>query len=395
LRSDAFGTHKDEVDDQPAYEMYLLNQGEVPEGSEKFLGQEVSSRLSSLLQLALGKVMPYVRSRYNCSNCTACTAFARRYSPNERRLNPSHFDMEAYVTMVFALSNSSEYKGGMYVSSTPDAASRRFLPMDMGDVFVHQYDVNHGVAVTGGKRQSIVVWVSSDETACREGRSPWYAVDAARGDADAQWNLGHLYKRGERGVATDLEQAAVWYGRSAMQGHSGAMNNLALLLEKDIGSPEHRAEGARFWWRKSAELGEGNGQFNYALHLSEQGEHVEARSWLSKAASQGAPRAMTTLGKWLELGEGGPKDITSAARWYQKAADAGFAKGFCMLGSVHAAAAKWGDAVRSRMQGALAGEVDCMVAIADQYLNGQGVPASKEKTEWWLKRAAAAGKVEL
>ena len=44
-----------------------------------------------------------------------CAAFARRYAAGERRLNPTHFDMEAYVTLVVALSDAAEYSGGLYV----------------------------------------------------------------------------------------------------------------------------------------------------------------------------------------------------------------------------------------------------------------------------------------
>merc|ERR1719181_1236375 len=107
----------------------------------------------------------------------------------------------------------------MYVQATPETQSRRLLRMDSGDALVHQYDLNHGVAVTDGTRHSLVVWISSTTDACHQQRSPWYEDDARRGDSDAQWNLGHLYKRGARGFPSDLEKAAYWYRQSAEQDH--------------------------------------------------------------------------------------------------------------------------------------------------------------------------------
>ena len=48
------------------------------------------------LGAALDVLMPLVRAEYaGCDGCIACTAFLRRYLAGERRLNPTHFDMEA------------------------------------------------------------------------------------------------------------------------------------------------------------------------------------------------------------------------------------------------------------------------------------------------------------
>ena len=40
---------------------------------------------------------------------------------------------------------------------------------------------------------------------------------AEKGDADAQYNLGHLYRQG-LGVPKDLAQAAWWYAKAAGRG---------------------------------------------------------------------------------------------------------------------------------------------------------------------------------
>lgn len=53
--------------------------------------------------------------------------------------------------------------------------------------------------------------------------------DAARGDADAQFNLGQAYKLG-RGVEQDLTRAEELFGKAAAAGHMQASDNYGLLM---------------------------------------------------------------------------------------------------------------------------------------------------------------------
>ncbi len=53
----------------------------------------------------------------------------------------------------------------------------------------------------------------------------WYSKAAKQGDADAQYNLGIMYARGE-GVALDNKRALFWFKKSAAQGHVGAQGVL-------------------------------------------------------------------------------------------------------------------------------------------------------------------------
>mmetsp|Transcript_140656 Transcript_140656/g.448542 ORF Transcript_140656/g.448542 Transcript_140656/m.448542 type:complete len:592 (-) Transcript_140656:226-2001(-) len=404
----AFGIHADEVDGLPAYESYLLLRGQPSAG----LG--ASSGGTRVVE-ALEEIMPFLRGQYTCEACVACTAFLRRYRQGERLLNPNHFDMEAFVTIVVALSDSSEHGGGLYVQSNASAQSRRLLTMDTGDVLMHQYDLNHGVAVSSGMRYSLVVWVASNRRACADGHSPWYADDAARGDADAQWNLGHLHKRGERGYALNSEAAFEWYRKSALQGHPGAMNNLALMLEErsasdDVGA-SFGADGgnADAWFRRSAELGEANGQMNLARRLAAAGSVAEATRLYAKAASQGFPKAMVALGALLEDEAGGAAVAASAAdrasgsmalppstpeEWYLRAATLGHGPAFRALGRLHESKGAADVASDWHRRGGEQGDGDCMIALAKQHLQGAGVDISVEAAKAWLRRAAATGPPE-
>ncbi len=59
-------------------------------------------------------------------------------------------------------------------------------------------------------------------------------VAAEAGSAQAQFNLGVLYSRGE-GTKKNYSEAARWYLKAADQGHRGAMLNLSVILEKGLG----------------------------------------------------------------------------------------------------------------------------------------------------------------
>ena len=53
----------------------------------------------------------------------------------------------------------------------------------------------------------------------------WYRKAAEQGDADAQYNLGISYDRGE-GVPQDYVEAVKWYRKAAEQGDADAQNKL-------------------------------------------------------------------------------------------------------------------------------------------------------------------------
>ena len=97
---------------------------------------------------------------------------------------------------------------------------------------------------------------------------------AARGDADAQFNLGQAYKLG-RGVPADLAQAEAWYGKAAAQGHEQA-------------------------------------EASYGLALFANGKREAASPWLQRAAGRGDPRAQYVLGTMYFNGDVVQKDWVRA-----------------------------------------------------------------------------------
>ncbi len=75
-------------------------------------------------------------------------------------------------------------------------------------------------------------------------------ADGDDADADAQFNLGRMYAKGE-GVPHDYVAAARWYGLAAEQGHGAAQFNLADLYKYGKGVPQGYVD-AYMWWSVAA-----------------------------------------------------------------------------------------------------------------------------------------------
>lgn len=127
---------------------------------------------------------------------------------------------------------------------------------------------------------------------------------AAKGDPDAQFNLGQAYKLG-RGVPMDLKIAESWYKKAADKGHVQAADNYGLVLFQD-----NRREEAMPYIRASAARGEPRAQ--YVLGTAMFNGDIAAKDWvqayalMTRASAQGLPqasRSLATMDKYIPLAE--------------------------------------------------------------------------------------------
>ncbi len=93
-------------------------------------------------------------------------------------------------------------------------------------------------------KAGVDAWAREDyPAAIREWEGP-----AARGDADAQFNLAQAHKWG-KGVKQDLKRAEFYFGKAAAQGHLQASDNYGLLLfdrgERAMAMPYVKATASR------------------------------------------------------------------------------------------------------------------------------------------------------
>jgi cell division septation protein DedD len=120
-----------------------------------------------------------------------------------------------------------------------------------------------------------------NKTAIKDWQGP-----AAKGDADAEFNLGQAYRLG-KGVPADPAKAEDWYRKAAEQGHFQAEDN-------------------------------------YGRMLFERGQRAQAAPWLEKSAARGDPRGELILGTMLFNGDGGlEKDWPRAYGLMVRASNAG------------------------------------------------------------------------
>ena len=67
---------------------------------------------------------------------------------------------------------------------------------------------------------------------------------AEQGDANAQYNLGNRYRKGE-GVPQDDKEAVKWFRKSAEQGDASAQCNLGVMYYLGEGVPQDYKEAVR------------------------------------------------------------------------------------------------------------------------------------------------------
>ena len=146
---------------------------------------------------------------------------------------------------------------------------------------------------------------------------------AEKGNAQAQFNLGEMYEKGN-GVAHDYAEAIKWYTKSAEQGFSEAQNYLGVLYQN---RNEDYAEATK-WYRKAAEQGYLVAQLNLgSMYYYGKGvtqNYEEAARWYHLAAEQGDIWAQYFLGNMYNHGHGVSQDNVLAYMWFGLSASQGF-----------------------------------------------------------------------
>ena len=125
---------------------------------------------------------------------------------------------------------------------------------------------------------------------------------AKRGYANAQFNLGVMYRRG-KSVPKDNREAVKWYKLAAEQGYANAQFGLGAMYDSGYGVPENDREAVK-WYKLAAEQGVAIAQYNLGVmyHVG-QGviqDYQEAYVWLSLAVANGLKYASKRRDKAAE-----------------------------------------------------------------------------------------------
>jgi TPR repeat protein len=161
---------------------------------------------------------------------------------------------------------------------------------------------------------------------------------AAKGDINAQNDLGHHYFTGE-GVTRDPVKAHALFLASAERGHQTGQYNLALCYLDGVGAAKDERL-AFTWFMKAASSGHPGAQYNVGLcYLNGIGISVkneqEGIRWLSMAGGNGSLDAQYNLGVIYANGFGVPQDYHKAREWFFKSALQGDAESMFNLGVSH------------------------------------------------------------
>jgi len=162
--------------------------------------------------------------------------------------------------------------------------------------------------------------------------------NAEAGDANAQFNLGKKYAKGE-GVAKDNAEAVKWYRLAFEQGNANAQLNLGLMYQYGQGVDKNDTEAVKLY-RLAAEQGKAIAQY-YLGRTYQYGQGIaknsaEAMKWYRLSGEQGNVDAQISLAIMYDNGEGIANDAAEAIKWYGLAAEQGNARAQFNLSGMYA-----------------------------------------------------------
>ena len=181
---------------------------------------------------------------------------------------------------------------------------------------------------------------------------------AAFKDAEAQFNLGLIYARGE-GITPNDDKAIHWWKKAAQRGspHAEMMLGLFYNLGRGVGRSEQEAVN---WYLKAAKFGNTNAIYNLAVlyynGLGIDRNYEQAAKYFSILAKQGNTDAQNIYGSLFLEGQGVSFKPQKAIKWFKKSASAN--------------------------------NVKAMFNLATQYRQGNGVAQNDKKAIYWYKKAA-------
>ena len=266
-----------------------------------------------------------------------------------------------------------------------------------------------------------------------------FKAAADQGNANAQYDLGLMYQKGQ-GVPKNYAEAAEWYRKAAEQGNAVAQDNLGFMYANGLGVPKDNAEAMK-WWSKASDQGDATAQNNLrTMLLSNMARPLGNGPSAEKPANiprpvQRAPQpppnyvthptmaasgnlsaqTVTVIGKTPEgtpiivraghdEGEAaelrGNKaystgDFATALKEWKVAAVQGNAAAQYDLGGVYASGLMGTKDTAEAMQwyrkAADQGNAGAQYDLGGMYANGQGVPQNYGEAMQWYRKAADRG----
>jgi len=121
----------------------------------------------------------------------------------------------------------------------------------------------------------------------------------------------------------DFDCAFLNFKLEAKLGDAEAQYNLGIMYERGESVKESKGEALR-WFSKAANNGYVKAQLSLGLHYGIYDDFYEAIKWLREAGNNGEPLAQYLMARYHRYGRGTTKNIEMAVEWYLKASEQGY-----------------------------------------------------------------------
>merc|ERR1711904_569232 len=299
--------------------------------------EEVADKLQKLVTpIIQTRLLPLIKHRYECQNCSVCNIAFRRYAAGElgqRASLQTHYDDAYFASAEIGLDvQGLEYDGGLYVE---DGGERKVVPLKTGDALYHQYDLPHGVDVQEGRRTSMLVQFQ-DSKDCMPDHVKWYIRASKKGDPVAKFQLGQLFQIGTQKIPKDPMKALRLFEAANEKGYAQAAVAMAQMLMTDAVStaevPRDEVLAMKLL-RTASQSGNGDATYLLARHLLQNAERAEAVKLLQSAAEPAHMHHLSahTLANLYVEGQ----DFQKAVTWWRVAGRNGFPPAMGNVGAFH------------------------------------------------------------
>ena len=215
---------------------------------------------------------------------------------------------------------------------------------------------------------------------------------ANSGDANAQFDLGLLYRHGDV-VEQNHEKAVKWYSLSAEQGNVNAQINLGYMYTYGFGVEQSDFD-AFYWYGKAANQGNTEALYYYGvMHFNGYGVELTTENrmigfnLILNAARRGNINAQLAMGNIFQHGLIGVHDALKAYRWYRDAANSGSIQGKFNLGVMYfkglGVEQNYSYAFKLFEDAGFNGHVGSQYNLGLMYEHGVGVEKNKYESEFW------------
>lgn len=140
--------------------------------------------------------------------------------------------------------------------------------------------------------------------------------------------------------------------------------------------------------------------FHRALMLTDKSQYLECFQCLERAVSADPThvQALYAIAHHYLHGQGVQENLPTAAKWFRRAAELGFAPAQDKLGLMYehgiGVAKNWIEAAKWYVSAAKKGNPDAQYHLGVLYGNGEGFPVDHVESVKWCRKAAEQGQVE-